>query len=239
MGATQSCGIGVINKSTIRELNIGLSIAATVSYENGVGENEIFYRWPGAVVCTVYAFARDPKGSNDITPAKVAKEIIIAGLTGGVLTIGSVIAAALTVVTAGAILTPAAFALAPLTGGTALLLGEAAVAGAGAGLSTLGTTFFAYKTVDQAMEALGLAFKQSKLYCHSRFNFAGGNGSWLVVEGGPYMDKEGKFQPCDLTIRVANPLIDFAEGIFTKESHECFHTKKGLHCTKKCPYEHK
>ena len=67
---------------------------------------------------TVYAFAREPKGSNDITTANVVKEIAKAALTGGVLAIGSVIAAALTVVTAGAILTPAAFALAPLTGGT-------------------------------------------------------------------------------------------------------------------------
>ena len=85
------------------------------------------------------------------------------------------------------------------------------------------------------MEALGLAFKQSKLYCDSRFNFAGGNGSWLVVEGGPYLDEDGKFQPRDLTIRVANPLVDFAEAIFTKESHGFFHTKKSLHCTMKCP----
>ena len=134
MGATHACGIGVINKSTIRELNIGLSIAATVSYENGVGENEIFYRWPGAVVCTVYAFARDPKGSNDITTANVAKEIVKVALTGGVIAIGSVIAAALTVVTAGAMLTPAAFALSA-AGGTILGEAAAAVAGAGAGLS--------------------------------------------------------------------------------------------------------
>ena len=71
---------------------------------------------PGPMVYTVYAFARDPKGSNDITTVNVA-------------------------------------------------------------------------------------FQQSKLYCHSRFNFAGGNGSWLVVEGGPYLDKDGtEFQPCDLTI---------------------------------------
>ena len=72
MGNTDSCGIGVINRSTLREINIGLSMCATHNFENGVEHGEIFYRWPGAVFYTVYAFARKPDKSNDIIYGQVS-----------------------------------------------------------------------------------------------------------------------------------------------------------------------
>ena len=72
MGNTQSCGFGVLNNSSLPEINVGLSIFATHKFENGIKHGEIFYRWPGAVHSTVYAFARKPDGSNDISYVQVS-----------------------------------------------------------------------------------------------------------------------------------------------------------------------
>ena len=65
MGNAQTCGFGVLNKSNMPEINVGLSMAGTHYYENQVKEGKIFYRWPGAVHYTVYAFIRSPDGKND------------------------------------------------------------------------------------------------------------------------------------------------------------------------------
>lgn len=254
MGATQSCGFGVLNKSTIPEINIGLSMQATHYYENGVKENEIFYRWPGAVWYTVYAYARDPSGKNDITNGQVAKEVVLSTVFGGIGAIGATIAAGITVATMGAALAPAAFAgLAAEAGGIAaasgaglvaeavasgatVLLAEASVASAVAsGAGALSSTFGTYRTAEAASRALGLAFENSKLYCECKGNYGGGSGSWLVVEGGPYMDKHGNFQPRDLSIRKATQ-EEIENGVFTEISHERFHTCEGLQCTRRCPY---
>ena len=64
------------------------------------------------------------------------------------------------------------------------MLAEAAVAGAIAGANF-------YNSAEAAKEALGLAFKKSNLYCEMKGCYGGGSGSWLVVEGGPYMDSSG------------------------------------------------
>ena len=67
--------------------------------------------------------------------------------------------------------------------------------------------------------------------------YGGGDGSWLVVEGGPYQDKDGYFQPLDLTIREVDLEYLFRNGTFTYESHGNFHTEAGLPCTNNnCPY---
>ena len=253
MGATQSCGFGVLNKSTIPEINIGLSMQATHYYENGVKENEIFYRWPGAVWYTVYAYARDPSGKNDITNGQVVKEVVLSTVLGGIGTIGVAIAAGIPVVVAtmGAAHSPAAFAgLAAEAGGItaaggAGLIAEAVASGATAlpaeaselagavasGTGALSSTFGAYKST----EAASLALENSKLYCEWKGNYGGGSGSWLVVEGGPYMDEHGKFQPRDLSIRKATQ-EEIENGVFTEISHERFHTCEGLQCTRRCPY---
>ena len=70
MGNT--CGFGVINKSALTEINIGLSMFATHKFENGVRNGEIFFRCPGAVYYTVYAFTRRPHRDNDIMPGQVS-----------------------------------------------------------------------------------------------------------------------------------------------------------------------
>ena len=214
----------MLNKSTIKELNVGLSMAATHKYENRVRSGEIFYRWPGAVHYTVYAHARQPDGSNDITGGQVAKEVTL-----GVFIYGAIAGA--TVATMGAMLTPAAVALAPLAvyGGVATLTAEATIAGAIAGAGV-------YASAEKATKALGLAFEKSNLYCQMKGCYGGGNGSWLVVEGGPYMDSKGYWQPRDLKLRMATQEELFRNGKFTEYSHTCFHTKEGLQCTANCPY---
>ena len=55
--------------------------------------------------------------------------------------------------------------------------------------------------------------------------YAGGNGGWLIVEGG------GNDRP--LTIRVATRNEVFEEGKFTNYSHDCYHTRP-LKCTRNC-----
>lgn len=67
MGNTQNCGFGVLNNSTLQEINVGLSMGVTHRFENGIKHGQIFYRWPGAVHYTVFAFARKFDGTNDIT----------------------------------------------------------------------------------------------------------------------------------------------------------------------------
>ena len=251
MGSTQSCGIGVLNKSTFSEINIGLSMHATHYYENRVKENEIFYRRPGPMLYTVYAYARN--GKNDITNGQVAKEIVLSTVLGGIGAIGVTIAAGVTVATMGAALAPVTFAgLAAEAGGIAAASGAGIVAeaiGGGAGLlagasvadavasgaGVLSTTYGAYRNAKAAARALGLACEKSKLYCERKGNYGGGSGSWLVVEGGPYMDERGRFQPRDLSIRAATQ-EEIANGVFTEVSHEKFHTREGLQCTRRCPY---
>ena len=66
MGNSRSCGFGVLNDSNFSEINVGLSMGFTHYYENEVKKGKIFYRWPGAVFYTVYAYARDENGVNDI-----------------------------------------------------------------------------------------------------------------------------------------------------------------------------
>ena len=124
MGNTQKCGFGVLNNSHMKELNIGLSMAGTHYYENAVGHGKIFYRWPGAVHYTVYAFVRTPDEKNDITDGKCVAEVAGSSVVG-------IIAAGATIATMGSMLTPMAFTFAPLThiGGAAGLVAQATVVG--------------------------------------------------------------------------------------------------------------
>ena len=208
-------------------------MAATHKFENCVRNGEIFYRWPGAVWYTVFAYARQADGSNDITEGQVVKEVTL-----GVFLYGAV--AGVSVATMGTMLAPTAVALAPLAvAGTltaeaaaaAVLTAsaEAAVAGAIAGASF-------YNSAEAAKEALGLAFKKSNLYCEMKGCYGGGSGSWLVVEGGPYMDSSGHWQPQDLKLRKATQEELFRNGKFTRYSHSCYHTQEDLQCTENCPY---
>ena len=209
---------------------------ATHYYENRVKENEIFYRRPGPMLYTVYAYARN--GKNDITNGQVAKEIVMSTVLGGIGAIGVTIAAGVTVATMGAALAPAAFAglaAEAVAGGAGLLAGASVADVVASGAGVLSTTYGAYKNARAAARALGLACEKSKLYCERKGNYGGGSGSWLVVEGGPYMDKHGRFQPRDLSIRAATQ-EEIANGVFTEVSHEKFHTREGLQCTRRCPY---
>ena len=72
MGNSQTCGFGVLNKSSLNEVNVGLSMGVTHKFENGLRNGEIFYRWPGAVHYTVFVFARNHDSSNDLRYLQMA-----------------------------------------------------------------------------------------------------------------------------------------------------------------------
>ena len=218
MGGSHSCGIGVINKSTIPEINIGVSITLTYYRENGVKENEIFYCWPGAVWCTVYAYPREPDGRNDTTSRIFAKERNLAAHFNAVATNA-------TPATIERALTPAALEPVRTSGGTT-----------GPTVETGATSYAGYKTLEAAAEGFKQAFESSKLYCERKGNYGGKNGSWLVVEGGPRMGEHGTFLARDLSIREATQDELFTSGNFTSESHGKFHTKIGLQCTRGCSH---
>ena len=71
MGNSPSQGFGVISLSSIKVINVGLSMVITHYFENDIKHGEIFYRCPGAVHYTAYAFARKHDGSNDIGYAQM------------------------------------------------------------------------------------------------------------------------------------------------------------------------
>lgn len=209
MGNKQSCGFGVLNKSNIQEINIGLSMAGTHYYENRVENGKIFYRWPGAVHYTVYALARSPDGKNDISDGQCAWEITKSSIIG--------------ISTAGAVIFTAATAAKSL-----------AVVEATQLLITTGiNTYVAADATLTASEEVISAFEKSKLYCEVKGCYGGGRGSWYVVEGGPYYDN-GHNYPQDLTIREVDQDYVFQNGNFTDMSHRNFHTEEGLRCTTNC-----
>ena len=148
-------------------------------------------------------------------------------ITAGSSIIG-VVTAGITVATMGSMLTPAAMLFAPITtvGGTAGLVVEAAGAG---GIAAFG----AYTS---SQEAMGLALKKSQLYCQMKGCYGGGDGSWLVMEGGPYQDSNGYFRAQDLSIQMVGQEHVFRNGLFTRYFHDCYHTKSDLQCTAQCPY---
>lgn len=220
MGNDQTRGIGVLNNSNIREINVGLSMGPTHYFENGIKPGEIFYQRTGAVHYTVYAFARQPDEKNDIIKGQVANAE----------TFGAFIFGGVTISTMGAMLSPAAVALAPLDNvGEASSVTTQGITGAISGAG-------AYPNASSAEKALGLALEGSKLYCEKKGCYGGGLGSWLVVEGGPYMDDKGVWNKRDLTIREATQEQLFLNGNFTKSSHDRFKTNRRLQCTENCPH---
>ena len=95
-----------------------------------------------------------------------------------------------------------------------------------------------YKGTEQVTKAFADgAFQKSRLSCEMKGCYGGITGSWLVIEGGPYLDENGDFVPLDLKIRKASQKEIFDKGMtFTKYSHSKFHTEKGLQCTRDCHY---
>ncbi len=217
-------GFGVLNNSSLQEINVGLSMAAMHYFENSVKYGEIFYRRPGAVWYTVIAFARQPDGSNDITKLQVAKEVTLAVLIGG----GAA-------VVAGAALLFVEPRLLNLAGG---------IVGAGSNAKNTKqkpskdseSDIGPYESAEKYQEDLRKAFEGSKLKFEKEGCYGGGKGSWLIVEGGPFINSEGYWKPRDLTIRETDQKEVFEKGNFTEDSHRRYHTKEGLQCTPGCPH---
>ncbi len=213
----------MLNNSSLQEINVGLSMAAMHYFENSVKYGEIFYRRPGAVWYTVIAFARQPDGSNDITKGQCAKEVTLAVLVGA----GAAVAAN-PVLLVGA--------LAPLAAGGIL----------GAGLNAKITKrrppedsesdIGPYESAEKYQEDLRKAFEGSKLKFEKKGCYGGGKGSWLIVEGGPFINSEGYWKPRDLTIRETDQKEVFEKGNFTEYSHRQYHKEGVLQCTPGCPH---
>ena len=235
MGNSQSCGIGVLNNSNL-EINVGMSMVATHYFENGIKKREIFYKWPGAVTYTVFAFARSKKpneeaGTNDLTKERVIKEVIIvSGVLGGGIAVGAVVTAVTAGVAAGPVAAAIGLAEVGAVGGTII---AASAIGAGTVAGTTSGLVGAYTSQAAATEAFNAAVRRSALYCRERGCYAGGSGTWLIVEGGPYME-DGHWKNCDLTIREITQSEVFNIGNFTAESHERYHTQPHLPCTLNC-----
>ncbi len=92
-------------------------------------------------------------------------------------------------------------------------------------------SFGNYYSRGDMVEGLRNAYRESELYCEIKRQYAWGDGSWLVVEGGPYMESDGKYKHRDLTIRPTTQHSIFDSGTFTNYSHNCYHTVQGLGCT--------
>ena len=70
MGNDASAGYGIINETEYK-VTLGASMGATYYYENNVMPGQIWYRRPGAVYMTIYAF---PSEGNEIHKKSVAIE---------------------------------------------------------------------------------------------------------------------------------------------------------------------
>ena len=100
------------------------------------------------------------------------------------------------------------------------------------GVAALG----AYASAEEAQKAMGLAFKKSNLYCEIKNCYGGGDGTWLVIEAGPYQDRNGHFRSQDISLKVVSQEYVFRNGSFTSYYHDKYHSKSGLQCTASCPY---
>lgn len=137
-------------------------MAATHKFENCVRNGEIFYRWPGAVWYTVFAYARQPDGSNDITEGQVVKEVTL-----GVFLYGAV--AGVSVATMDT------------------MLAEAAVAGAIAGASFYNSAEAAKEALGLAFKKSNLYCEMKGCYgggSGSWLVVEGGPYTWTAVAVG-------------------------------------------------------
>ena len=207
MGNKSSRGVGVLNLSSY-PLNIGTSMIATHYFENGVKHGEIFYRSPGAVWFTVFAQA-----SPRITYGTCAKELFVAvGIP-----VGAAAGAAATVLTGG-LLAPAVDVLSfpALAASNGLRAGGMALGVLAAGVNQF--------------------IPQADLRATKKGCYGGGEGSWLIIEGGFY---NGHYKP--FTIRYATRKEVMSRGEFTRESHGHYYTTSGLPfcyshvCSSACP----
>eukprot|EP01084_Bolivina_argentea_P263019 445037_1 len=220
MGNSQSCGFGALNNTGF-PLTIGLSMGGTHYYENRVKPGEIFYRWPGAVYYTVFAYDSHP--SRNITNAKCAKQIasIAVPLALGIIA---------TAITAGV-----GFAGVAAGAGVAAVEGTVmAVEGAAVATETvsiagpiIATSLSAASTPLGAAGFYVTCEKISKpkfvkpVYAAKRGCYGGGKGTWIEITcsdmelSDPHLIFEKK------TIKEI-----LAKGKFTEESYPKYYTKQ-------------
>jgi len=149
-------GFGVLN-DTDMSLQIGLSMDAVHYFENEVAPREIFYRRPGAVWYTVFAYQALP--NNEITKTKV---------TWGIIKVtGKIILPVIVVV--GGLISLMVKAGTPIS--NVVSNGSEAVVG-GANLLADGL-----KNIQNVN-----SIEIPNMYCCRQGCYGGGAGTWIVVE---------------------------------------------------------
>jgi len=204
-------GFGVLNLSSM-PINVGMSYGGVSnSFENMIEHGQVFYRPARPFgVRTVYALV-----GEDITIKTVVKE--------GAVVLASGVAAALT---AGTSLLPAAVALSGPAATMALAaeggyLGIAATAVAAGGAAG-GTAFAASTKLLDVLEAV----PSSDKYCQ-KMNCCGGSafgdGSWLVVRGGAFVDEStGNVSWNRLTLEKSNRQYVLNNGELSEHSGKLY-----------------
>ena len=214
MGNQISMGIGILNNTNFK-ITVGLSMGATHYYENDVLPGQIFYRNPGDVWYTIYAYPTSSK--TRLTDGQLAKEILTISLS-------SIAAAIAGILTLGTAIAPTALTLAPIThvGGLVGLatetIGLAAFDGVAGYYGGIKAANFAFKT----------AIEKSNLYAEMKGCYCGRSGTYIELTGGTGMHSDGYWQPGDFKMTIRNREYLWDRGSLTTHSYSCYHTKPGL-----------
>jgi hypothetical protein len=183
-------------------VTIASSMMSTHYYENNVKPGEIWYRWPGAVHETLYAF---PSKGNEITDGRVVIENITAGAA-GIMAAAVIIATCGTAAAPGSALmpltlTPAALALysIPQAVGIAVSVATLMKIAAAVGLTKL--VFDNFEKADNKVSKLldfinVLKTRDAQLYTEMKGCYAGGSGTWLALR---FDTSDAKFKFVTLT----------------------------------------
>lgn len=72
------------------------------------------------------------------------------------------------------------------------------------------------------------AHKKSDLNCKAEGCYAGGSGTWIIIEGGPFLNEKGRWEARKLSI--VGKAFDYirANGQLSAESYPKYHSKSGM-----------
>eukprot|EP01084_Bolivina_argentea_P263020 445038_1 len=231
MGTNQSSGFGVLN-STGFPLTIGLSMGGTHYYENKVKNGEIFYRRPGAVYYTVFAYDSHP--SRRITKGQCAKEIasvavpLALGVIGTAVTAGVGIAGCLSAASNAAVATVETVEIGASTVVATSAVNTAKTVSLGAKITkTAITTSISVLSTPATTVASYRQFKtkhfMKPLYGETKGCYGGGRGTWIEVT---YQEDEELLDPRWLKFEKKTSKEIIGKGTFTDESYPKYYTKQ-------------
>ena len=236
MGNTANSGLAILNETDF-PVTCTCSMGATHHYENHVQPGQIFYRWPGAVWMTLSAFRTTE--STLYTPEKCRKELIVTGCLiagGGLITAGTIAAAIVagpavarttgSVVAKSGVFAGAtkkrAFSIAAVIQFLASNYGHKLMPD----YNTGACPFDALTNV-KSMASYEEALKISNLKVSRAGCYAGGDGTWLILSGGPQFQEtsagEGRWIAQDFTLSQVSRADIWNRGEFTAESYEWYY----------------